>query len=119
VEQGTHDLALLAVPDGAGTELYAGAVNLYKCEINTQNSACGAAPFMNLTHVYGCSPAAASSHVHPGQHALASIIPASGSDSGNALLYFANDGGLYRALDGFNGLNSGSCSAVNLFDNLN
>jgi hypothetical protein len=87
VEQGTHDLALLAVPDGAGTELYAGAVNLYKCEINTQNSACGAAPFMNLTHVYGCSPAAASSHVHPGQHALASIIPASGSDSGNALLY--------------------------------
>ncbi len=119
VEQGTYNLALLAVPDGAGTELYAGAVNLYKCEINTQNSACGATPFMNLTHVYGCSPAAAPSHVHPGQHALASMIPASGSDSGNALLYLANDGGVYRALDGFNGLNSGSCSGVNRFDDLN
>jgi hypothetical protein len=74
---------------------------------------------VNLTHVYGCAPAAAPSHVHPDQHALAYTIPTSGSDSGNALLYFANDGGIYRALDGFGGLNTGSCSGTNQFDDLN
>ena len=47
------------------------------------------------------------------------MIPASGSDSGNALLYFANDGGIYRALNGYSGLNSGSCSGINQFDDLN
>ena len=40
-------------------------------------------------------------------------------DSGNALMYFANDGGIYRALDGFAGLNTGSCSGTNQFDDLN
>ena len=37
VEQGTYDLALLAVPNGDGTDLYAGSVNLYKCAISTLN----------------------------------------------------------------------------------
>ena len=36
----------------------------------------------------------------PGQHALASTVLASGTD----LMFFANDGGIYRALDGFGGL---------------
>jgi hypothetical protein len=62
---------------------------------------------------------AAPYHVHPDQHALAAIIPSSGSDSDNALLYFANDGGSYRALDGFHGLVSGACSGINQFDDLN
>jgi len=110
---------LLAAPNGAATDLYAGAVNLYKCSINTQNPTCTSAPFLNLTHVYGCVPIAAPAHVHPDQHALAYTIPASGSDSGNALLYFANDGGIYRALDGYTGLNTGACSGVNQFDDLN
>ena len=57
--------------------------------------------------------------MHPDQHALAYMIPTSGSDSGNALMYFANDGGIYRALDGFGGLNTGSCSGTNQFDDLN
>jgi len=119
VQQGTYNLELLAMPDGAGTDLYAGAVNLYKCQISGLNPTCAAAPFINLTHVYGCIPIAAPSHVHPDQHALAAMIPSSGSDSGNALLYFANDGGIYRALDGFHGLMSGSCSGINQFDDLN
>ncbi len=35
-------------------------------------------------------------------------------------MYFANDGGIYRALDGFSfGPTSGSCSAANAFDDLN
>ncbi len=119
VQQGSYDLELLAVPNGAATDLYAGAINLYKCSITTQNPTCAASPFLNLTHVYGCDPIAAPAHVHPDQHASAYMIPNSGSDSGNALMYFANDGGIYRALNAYSGLNSGSCSGVNLFDDLN
>lgn len=115
VDQGTFNLELLAVPDGSGTDLYAGAVNLYKCQITTQNPTCAVNPFMNLTHVYGCDPIAAPSHVHPDQHGLAYVITAAGTD----LMYFANDGGIYRALDGFSGLTTGSCTGTNAFDDLN
>lgn len=115
VQQGAYNLELLALPNGSGTDLYAGAINLYKCQITSQNPACTGSSFLNLTHVYGCDPIAAPAHVHPAQHALAYAIPA----SGNALMYFANDGGIYRALDGFFGLSTGSCSGTNLFDDLN
>jgi hypothetical protein len=119
VQQGSYNLELLAVPNGGATDLYAGAINIYKCGITTQNPACSSSPFMNLTHVYGCDPIGAPAHVHPDQHALAYAIPTSGTDSGNALLYFANDGGIYRALNGFSGLNTGSCAGTNQFDDLN
>lgn len=119
VQQGAYNLELLAMPNGGATDLYAGAVNLYKCSITAQNPTCAAVPFLNLTHVYGCAPISALAHVHPDQHALAYAIPSTGSDVGNALLYFANDGGVYRALDGFSGLNTGSCSGTNQFDDLN
>jgi uncharacterized membrane protein len=119
VQQGAYNLELLAVPNGVATDLYAGAVNLYKCGINSVNPTCATSPFINLTHVYGCDPIAAPSHVHPDQHALAYAIPSSGSDSGNELLYFANDGGIYRALNGFVGLSTGSCTGTNQFDDLN
>ena len=119
VQQGSYNLGLLAVPNLAGTDLYAGGVNLYKCSINPQNPACVSPAFMNLTHAYGCVPIAAPAHVHPDQHALAYTIPTLGNDSGNALLYFANDGGIYRALNGFAGLSTGSCSGTNQFDDLN
>jgi len=115
VQQGSYDLELLAVPNASGTDLYAGAINLYKCSINPQNPACISPAFMNLTHVYGCAPIAALAHVHPDQHALAFTIPG----SGNALIYFANDAGINRALNGFTGLNTGSCSGTNQFDDLN
>jgi hypothetical protein len=119
VEQGAYNLELLAVADGAATDIYAGAINLYKCSITAVNSTCAAAPFLNLTHAYGCDPAGAPAHVHPNQQALGYTIPSSGSDSGNALIYFANEGGIYRALDGFLGLSTGSCSGTNQFDDLN
>ena len=115
VQQGSYNLVLAAVANGAATDLYAGAVNVYKCSMNSSNPTCASVPFMNLTHAYGCAPIAAPAHVHPDQHAVASIIPA----TGNALMYFANDGGIYRALDGFTGLNTGSCSGTNQFDDLN
>lgn len=119
VQQGSYNLELLAVPNGGATDLYAGAINIYKCGITSQNPACSSSPFMNLTHVYGCDPIGAPAHLHPDQHALAYAIPTSGTDSGNALLYFANDGGIYRALNGFSGLNTSSCAGTNQFDDLN
>ncbi len=119
VQQGAYDLELLAVPNGSATDLYAGSVNLYKCSINSLNPTCAVSPFFNLTHAYGCDPIGALAHVHPGQHALAYVIPASGSESGKDLTYFANDGGIYRALDGFGDLTTGSCAGTNQFDDLN
>ena len=66
---------------------------------------------MNLTHVYGCLTIA---NVHPDQHHLAGIIA-----GGKEVMYFANDGGVYRALDGYTGLTTGTCGAHNQFDDLN
>lgn len=131
IEQGFYDLELLAVPncpdgqqncptDSNPTDLYAGAINLYKCSLSAPASSTACANgFLNLTHVYGCDPVSAPSHMHPDQHALAYAIPTSGNDSGSDLMYFANDGGIYRTLNGFAGLTSGSCSGTNQFDDLN
>jgi hypothetical protein len=128
VEQGFYNLELLALPNcpngaqtcpGNPTDLYVGAINLYKCSITSINPTCANTPFMNLTHVYGCDPLGAPAHVHPDQHALAYTIPTAGAETGADLMYFANDGGIYRALNGFTGLTTGSCSGTNLFDDLN
>ncbi len=128
VEQGFYNLELLAVPNcangletcaGNPTDLYAGAINLYKCSIDSANPTCSNPTFLNLTHVYGCNPLSALAHVHPDQHAVAFSIPNAGSSSAVDLMYFANDGGIYRALNGFAGLTSGSCSGANQFDDLN
>jgi hypothetical protein len=124
VEQGFYDLDLQAVPNcpngaetcsGNPTDLYAGSINLYKCSITSANPICGSPSFMNLTHVYGCDPLGAPAHVHPDEHAIAFAIPSTGAD----LMYFANDGGIYRALNGFSGLSTGSCTGTNQFDDLN
>ncbi|MGA8765052.1 MAG: hypothetical protein WB562_19445, partial [Candidatus Sulfotelmatobacter sp.] len=129
VTQGTYNLELLAVPNcpngaqtctGNPTDLYAGAINLYKCSLSSSASAaCNSSGFLNLTHVYGCSPIGDLAHVHPDQHALAYMIPTAGAEAAADLMYFANDGGIYRALNGFSGLTTGSCSGTNAFDDLN
>jgi hypothetical protein len=65
--------------------------------------------------VYGCNPGPLGSlaHVHPDQHGIAFTI-AGGKSPG----YFAHDGGISRTLDGYAGLNSGSCTGSNQFDSL-
>ncbi|MDP9159978.1 MAG: hypothetical protein M3O09_07075, partial [Acidobacteriota bacterium] len=113
--QGTYNLALEAVASGTATDIYAGAINIYKCTINALAPNCsGSGPntFLNLTHAYGCSSIA---KVHPNQHAMASMV----LNHSQSLMYFANDGGIYRALDGYSGLLTGSCNGSNLFDNMN
>ena len=111
-EQGFFNLVLSAVPQPNGaTDLYAGAVNLFKCSITAANPTCSTNPFLNLTHVYGCSPIGSVAHVHPDQHAI-EFAP------GNPqLVYFGNDGGIYRALNAAS-LTSGACGTPNSFDNL-
>ncbi len=125
-QNGTYNLTLAAVPDNpnpnatTGTDLYAGAVNLYKCVTLGSISNCsGTAPntFLNLTHAYGCPPEFGSiARVHPSQHDMDFMRINGGSQ---VVMYFANDGGVYRALDGYSGLVSGDCSAPNQFDSLN
>jgi len=56
--QGTYNLELAAVPNGSSgvTDLYAGAINLYKCQITNSFPTCngtGTNTFLNLTHAYG------------------------------------------------------------------
>ena len=110
VQQGAYNLEIGALPNGSGTDLYAGAINIYKCRM-TNPSSPGSNCFVNLTHVYGCLSIA---NVHPDQHHLAGIIA-----GGKELMYFANDGGIYRALDGYTGLTTGTCGNHNQFDDLN
>jgi hypothetical protein len=115
VEQGYYNLELAAVPNAAGTDLYAGAINLYKCTFASGGTTCTQGDWINLTHVYGCNPGplGAPAHVHPDQHGLAFMIA-----SGKAVGYFAHDGGISRTLDGYAGLNTGSCTGTNQFDSL-
>jgi len=116
VQQGSYDLEIAAVPNGStATDLYPGAINLYKCTVPSPSSP--ACTFLNLTHVYGCSPASALAHVHPDQHALDSLIVPGSTTT--VPMYFANDGGIYRTLDGYTKLTAGSCSGQNGFDDLN
>lgn len=120
VSQGFYNLELAAVPSGTVTDLYAGAINLFKCtNVSGTNLNCKDSTWLNLTHVYGCDGSTgivgALAHVHPDQHGVDFLIDPSGHD----LMYFANDGGIYRALDGFTGLTTGSCTGTNSFDSLN
>jgi len=114
VDQAYYNLEIGAVPNPNGeTDLYAGTINLYKCTlVSTATTSCLQGDWINLTHVYGCPDIAS---VHPDQHGLDFSVLASNA----AVLYFANDGGIYRSLDGFTKLNSGSCGTPNGFDDLN
>ncbi len=114
VEQSYYNLALAAVSSGTATDLYAGAVNLYKCTI-AGGTVCLQGDWINLTHVYGCNPGPLGepAHVHPDQHGIAFMVA-----NGKAMGYFAHDGGVSRTLDGYAGLPSGNCFGANQFDSL-
>ncbi len=122
-EDGSYNLTLAAVPSGNNvgqTDIYAGAINLFKCTTTAAEPDCSGVAthtFLNLTHVYGCVPnLGAPAHVHPAQHAIAFMQVANNTQ---AAMFFANDGGIYRALDGYSGLNSGDCGGTNSFESLN
>jgi len=121
VQQGVYNLELAAVPNSTGTDLYAGTINIYKCHLASGASSCSTIDtnvpndWINLTHVYGCgnTQLGALAHVHPDQHDLGFMVVGSKAPG-----YFAHDGGISRTLDGYAGLNSGSCTGTNQFDSL-
>jgi hypothetical protein len=117
VQQGVYNLELDAIPDqnGTGTDIYAGTINIYKCTLASGATACSQGDWINLTHVYGCNPGPLGepAHVHPDQHGLAFMVVGAKAPG-----YFAHDGGISRTLDGYAGLNSGSCTIPNQFDSL-
>lgn len=113
--QSAYNFYLSAVPNGAaGTDLYLGGVNIYRCSLpSNSSSACN---WANLTHSYGCANTgvvAASSHVHADQHGMAFVA------ANPHVMFFVNDGGVYRSLNA--AASDGSCSAANAasWQNLN
>ncbi len=112
IAQGTYNLTLAAVPEGNnGTLLYAGTIDLYRCDLQAGATRC---VFRNTTNAgNGCNATAA---VAPAQHALAAQV----QSSGGPLLFLGNDGGLWRSTDGV--AETGPACAVtdsSHFDNLN
>jgi hypothetical protein len=95
---------LAAVPAAADTLLYVGTVDIFKRSLAASN-----VPWRNTTNVATCI----ASQVAPAQHAVAT-----GTSAG--LMYFGNDGGLWRTTDGID-QQQPACSADDAahFENLN
>lgn len=104
IANGTYNLTLAAVPSGSDTLLFAGTQDIFRCSL------AGGCVWRNTTNTTTC----ASGRVAPAQHAVASL------GSTTPLLYFGNDGGLWRSIDGVNQIGA-SCSLGDAghFQNLN
>lgn len=104
IPDGTYNLALAAVPNGADTLLFAGTQDIFRCSL-----AAGCA-WRNTTNTTTC----VSGRVAPAQHAIAVLGPT------QPLLYFGNDGGLWRSTDDVNQTGA-TCAASDAahFQNLN
>jgi len=112
IQQADYNLALAAVPSGPSgptqdTLLYVGTIDLYRCSL-----AAGCVLRDTTNAVNGC---AAPAQVAPAQHAIATL-----ATSSEPLIYFGNDGGLWRSTDGVNEQGA-PCSADDAthFQNLN
>ena len=93
IPQADYNLALDAAPSGTDSLLFVGTTDIYRCSL-----AAGCTTLRNTTNATnGCS---APAQVAPAQHAIAAL--AGQGTAGAPLLYFGNDGGLWRSLDGVN-----------------
>lgn len=122
--QGFYNLYIGAIPNGTRTDVYVGAVNIFKCSVASTgttglcNATTGTNRWLNLTHVYGHfsggSCPASWPTIHPDQHTMDFLV------SNPNITYFGNDGGIYRTLTSRTGLVNGSCSGTpNAFQDLN
>ena len=117
IAQGDYNLALSAVPAATArnpndTLLFVGGEDLFRCTL-TDPGGCSLRNTTNATT--GC---AAPAKVAPDQHAITYQLNL--ADTATPLLFFGNDGGLWRSTDGVN-QQSTPCSADDAthFDNLN
>jgi hypothetical protein len=78
-----YDLTLAAVSSQQDTILFAGTEDIFRCSL------ANSCAWRNTTNIETCS----SAQVAPSQHATESTF------GSNGLLYFANDGGLWRSTD--------------------
>ncbi len=83
IPNAAYDLVLAAVPSQQDTLLFAGATDIWRCSL------ANSCVWRNTTNSRTCD----SAQVAPAQHAIESTFGASG------LLYFGNDGGLWRTTD--------------------
>lgn len=90
IPDGTYNLALAALPNSGDTLLFAGTPDIFRCSL-----AAGCA-WRNTTNTATCAAA----QVAPAQHAMAFLAPPAGQTL--PLMYFGNDGGLWRSTDGVN-----------------
>ena len=104
IPQADYDLYLAAVPSQQDTLLFAGTEDVFKCSL------ADACMWRNTTQATTCM----SAKVAPAQHALDATFASLG------LLYFGNDGGLWRSTDLVN-QQAATCSAddANHYENLN
>jgi len=114
IAQGAYNLTLAAAPATTGassTILYAGTIDLYRCTLAANSTAC---VFRNTTNALnGCN---APAQVASAQHAIASLS----ESTAGPLLLLGNDGGLWRSLDGVAETGSACDPSDNThFDNLN
>ena len=86
IPDATYDLTLAAVPVQQDTVLLAGATDLWRCSL------ANSCAWRNTTNTQTCAAA----QVSPAQHAIDATFGATG------LLYFGNDGGLWRSTDDVN-----------------
>jgi hypothetical protein len=108
IPQGTYNLALAAIPDGADTLLFAGTQDIFRCSL------AAGCTWRNTTNADSC----ASARVAPAEHAIVGLASSPGRPA--PLLYFGNDGGVWRSTDGVNETGA-SCDASDAshFQNLN
>jgi hypothetical protein len=104
IPQGDYNLALTAAPSSQDTLLFVGTTDIFRCSLT------GGCTWRNTTNNNGCAAA----QVAPSEHAIEAFAGSSG------LMYFGNDGGLWRTTDGVN-QQQAPCSANDAahFQNLN
>jgi hypothetical protein len=88
IPQADYNLYLAAVPAQQDTLLFAGTEDIYRCSL------ANSCTWRNTTNALGC----AASHVAPAQHAIDATLPYITVGT-SGLLYFGNDGGLWRTTD--------------------
>jgi hypothetical protein len=108
IPQGTYNLALAALPDNGDTLLFAGTQDIFRCSL------AAGCTWRNTTNTASCAAA----RVAPAQHAMDFLAPPAGQTQ--PLIYFGNDGGLWRSTDGVN-QPGGACASTDAahFQNLN
>lgn len=104
IPEGDYDLYLAAVPSQQDTLLFVGTEDIYRCSL------ANSCAWRNTTHAKTC----ASARMAWSQHAIDTTLGSQG------LLYFGNDGGLWRSVDAVN-QQSSECSSDDAthYQNLN